>query len=97
VREVLEESGFSTRAVKLIGLYDRDRHAYRPHLWHIWKAVFLCELIDEEQKALGTETTAARYFAKDELPSLQLSRASEWHLERCFAHRTRPELPTDVD
>src|SRR5207237_10782859 len=44
-REVLEESGYRTRAVRLVALYDRSRHGHdrnrdgeRPHVWHTWKA-----------------------------------------------------------
>jgi ADP-ribose pyrophosphatase YjhB (NUDIX family) len=96
-REVLEESGYRTRAVKLIGLYERDRRATRPHLWHIWKAAFLCELVDSEQLPLGAETTDARFFMRDELPRLRYSRASEWQIERCFAHHDDLLLPTDFD
>jgi ADP-ribose pyrophosphatase YjhB (NUDIX family) len=96
-REVLEESGYRTRATKLIALFDRDRHAYPPHVWHIWKAMFHCELVDDEQAPLGRETVTARFFARDELPGLRYSRASEWHIERCFAHRDAPDLPTEFD
>jgi ADP-ribose pyrophosphatase YjhB (NUDIX family) len=96
-REVLEESGYRTRAVKLIGLYERDRRATRPHVWHIWKTAFLCELVDAEQLPLGAETTDARFFARDELPRLRYSRASEWQIERCFAHHDDPLLPADFD
>ena len=96
-REVLEESGYRTRASKLIGLYERDRRADRPHLWHIWKAAFLCELVDDEQLPLGAETTDARFFSKDELPRLRYSRASEWQISRCFAHHDDPALATDFD
>jgi ADP-ribose pyrophosphatase YjhB (NUDIX family) len=96
-REVLEESGYRTRAVKLIGLYERDRHAFPPHQWHIWKAVFLCELGDDEQDALDGEIVEARFFARDELPGLRYSRASEWQIDRCFAHYADPGLPTEFD
>jgi ADP-ribose pyrophosphatase YjhB (NUDIX family) len=96
-REVVEESGYRTKAVKLIGLYERDRHASRPHVWHIWKAAFLCELVEDEQLPLGAETTEARFFARDELPRLRYSRASEWQIERCFAHHNDPDLPTEFD
>jgi ADP-ribose pyrophosphatase YjhB (NUDIX family) len=96
-REVLEESGYRTRAVKLIALYERDRHAERPHLWHIWKAMFLCELVDGEQAPLGSETLGAKFFARDELPRLRYSRASEWHIDRCFAHHHEPDLSTEFD
>jgi ADP-ribose pyrophosphatase YjhB (NUDIX family) len=96
-REVLEESGYRVRATKLIGLYERDRRADRPHLWHIWKTAFLCELVDDEQVPLGSETTDARFFARHELPRLRYSRLSEWQIERCFAHHADPSLPTDFD
>lgn len=96
-REVLEESGYRTKATKLIALLDRDRHAPQPHIWHIWKAMFLCELVDGEQAALGSETVAARFFARDELPGLRYSRASEWHIDRCFAHHAELELPAEFD
>jgi ADP-ribose pyrophosphatase YjhB (NUDIX family) len=96
-REVLEESGYRARATKLIGLYERDRRTDRPHVWHIWKTAFLCELLDDEQLPLGSETTDARFFARAELPRLRYSRLSEWQIERCFAHREDPSLPTDFD
>ena len=97
VREVLEESGYRTRARKLIGLYERDRHAYPPHQWHIWKAIFLCELLDEPQERPDGEIADAGFFTRDELSGLPYSRASDWLIERCFAHRESPELQTEFD
>ena len=96
-RELLEESGYRTRPAKLIGLYERDRHAYPPHQWQIWKAVFLCELLDGAQAPPDVEIADTRFFARDELPGLRYSRASEWQIERCFAHRDDPGLPTEFD
>jgi ADP-ribose pyrophosphatase YjhB (NUDIX family) len=96
-REVLEESGYRVEAVKLIGLYERDHRADRPHLWHIWKTAFLCELVDGEQLPLGAETTDARFFSRDELPRLRYSRLSEWQIDRCFAHHDDPGLSTEFD
>jgi ADP-ribose pyrophosphatase YjhB (NUDIX family) len=97
VREVLEESGYSTRAEKLIALWDRDRHEHPPHPWHTWKAVFLCALVDERQQALGPETAGARFYPRDDLPELSLSRVTPRQLERLFQHRAHPEWPTDFD
>jgi ADP-ribose pyrophosphatase YjhB (NUDIX family) len=98
VREVLEESGYATRAVKLLALYDRDRHAYEPHAWHIWKAIFLCELLDTEQQDLDSETDEARFFALADLPeSLRFGGATRSMVERVFRQREHPEWPTDFD
>jgi ADP-ribose pyrophosphatase YjhB (NUDIX family) len=98
-REVLEESGYRTRAAKLLALYDRDRRGYPPHPWHIWKAVFLCELVDEEQARLGSETVAAGFFRRSELADLPLrfTGATLRELDRCFEQREHPEWPTQFD
>ena len=97
-REVLEESGYAARPVKLLGLYDRDRGGFPPHLWHIWKAFFLCELASEEQRALGYETLDAAFFARGELPEpLRFADATRGEIERSFEQREHPEWPTDFD
>jgi len=46
-REVLEEAGFHVRAVKLAAIFDRNRHGHTPHVFHIWKLFFLCEITAE--------------------------------------------------
>jgi ADP-ribose pyrophosphatase YjhB (NUDIX family) len=96
-REIREESGYDTRAVKLLALYDRDRHAFRPHLWHIWKAVFLCELRGDEQGELGSETDDARFFPRSGLPEQLHAPATRALIDRIFEHRANPEWPTDFD
>jgi len=97
-REVLEESGYATRAVKLIALLDRDRQGYPPHAWHIWKAIFLCELLDEPRRELGSETDDARFFARGSLPErLRVNVSTRRLIERCFEHREHAEWPADFD
>lgn len=97
-REVLEESGYETRAVKLLALFDRDRHAYEPHAWHIWKAIFLCEIVDRRQRELRSETDDAHFFARAALPEvLRSGDATRAMVERAFEHREHPEWPADFD
>jgi ADP-ribose pyrophosphatase YjhB (NUDIX family) len=103
-REVLEESGYRTRAVRLLALYDRSRHGHdrsrvgeRPHFWHTWKAFFLCELAGDERARLGGETGAAEFFPRDELPELSLARVTPEQIERLFELREHPEWPADFD
>ena len=98
VREVLEESGYETRAVKLLALLDRDRHHYEPHAWHIWKAIVLCELAGGEQQPLRSETDEAGFFARDAVPGrLRSGDATRALVERTFEHREHPEWPADPD
>jgi ADP-ribose pyrophosphatase YjhB (NUDIX family) len=96
-REVQEESGYRTRAVKLLALYDRDQHGHPPHPWHAWKAVLLCERLGEEQRPLGPETLAVDFFPRDRLPELSLSRVTPRQIARFFEHREHPEWPADFD
>jgi len=98
VREVREESGYETRAVKLLALYDRNRHPHPPNPWHIWKACFLCELLDDTQYELDDEIAEARFFARHQLPELDLARITpDSYIDRFYAHREYPEWPTDFD
>ena len=97
-REVLEESGYAARPVKLLGLYDRDRRGFPPHLWHIWKAFFLCALEGEERVGLGYETLDSGFFARDVLPEpLRFGDATRAEIERCFEHLEHPVWPTAFD
>jgi ADP-ribose pyrophosphatase YjhB (NUDIX family) len=100
VREVREESGYDTRAVKLLALYDRDRHSHAPSAipWHTWKASFLCELVDDIQHQLDDEIAEARFFSRNELPELDLARITpDTYIARFYEHRENPEWPTDFD
>ncbi len=45
VREIAEESGYLTHAVKLLALYDRNKHGHPPYPFHAYKLFFLCELL----------------------------------------------------
>ena len=97
-REVREESGYKVRPVRLLGLYDRDRRRFPPHLWHIWKVFFLCELEGGDPAPLGYETLEARFFGPDELPApLRFGDATQAEIERCFAQHEHPEWPAEFD
>ena len=97
-RELLEESGYTTRAVKLLALQDRVRQGYPPHAWHVWKAIFLCELVDGDQRELGFETEEAGFFARTALPEcLRVGACTRRLIESCFEHNKHPEWPTDFD
>ncbi|MBD2463137.1 NUDIX hydrolase [Oscillatoria sp. FACHB-1407] len=97
-REVYEESGYQTRAVKLLALYDRDhpRHNHPPFEHHIYKLFFLCELLGGSPID-NVETEEATFFAEDEIPDLSLSRVMPAQISRLFAHYRHPDWQTDFD
>jgi ADP-ribose pyrophosphatase YjhB (NUDIX family) len=96
VREVYEESGYRVRAVRLISAYDRDRQGHIPLLYHVYKLVFLCEILDEPP-ASPVEATEVGFFGEEDLPDLSLSRITPAQIRRFFEHHREPGLPADFD
>jgi len=96
VREVREESGYETRAVKLLALYDRNLHGHPPIAFHAYKLFFRCELTGGAP-AQSAETTGVGWFAEDRLPPLSLSRVTAAQIHRFFEHYRHPDWPTDFD
>jgi ADP-ribose pyrophosphatase YjhB (NUDIX family) len=95
-REVQEESGFTVKATKLVALLDRNRHPHPPFGYHLWKVFFLCELQGGAARS-SIETSAANFFAADDLPPLSLGRISVGQLQLMFEHRRNPQLPASFD
>jgi ADP-ribose pyrophosphatase YjhB (NUDIX family) len=95
-REIQEESGFRARAVKLAALVDRSRHPHPPHVHHIYKLMFLCELLGGEA-ACSHETDAAAFYPVTALPELSLGRILPQQIARLYQHHLQPSLPTDFD
>lgn len=95
-REILEESGYRARAVKLAALVDKNRHPHPPGVHHIYKLFFLCELTGGSP-ASSYETDAVEFFAVNALPELSTGRVLASQIERLYQHRLDPALPTDFD
>jgi len=95
-RETLEESGYRVRPVRLLAAYDRDRHDHPPTPYHVYKLVFLCEVLDEVPLT-EVDTVGARFFGEQELPELSVSRVTEAQISRFFEQYRDPDCPTDFD
>jgi ADP-ribose pyrophosphatase YjhB (NUDIX family) len=96
VREVVEESGFEARAVKLAAVYDYRKRNRPHHLDSIYKLFFICELTGGSARP-SIETSEVAFFARHELPNLSVGRTTAAQIERMFAHAEEPGLPTDFD
>ena len=96
VREVREESGYETRAVKLLAVWDRRKHGHPPSRHHAYKLFFRCELIGGAPTT-SIETTGAAFFAEDDLPELSTGRVTYSQISRLFEHLRHPDWPTDFD
>jgi ADP-ribose pyrophosphatase YjhB (NUDIX family) len=97
-REVFEESGYQTKAVKLVALYDRnlDRHGHPPLRHHIYKLFFQCDLIAGTPTA-SFETDEVAFFAEHNIPNLSLTRVVPAQIQRLFEHYRHPNWATDFD
>lgn len=96
VREVYEESGYHTRAVKLLAVYDRDRQGHPPLLYYVYKLFFQCELVSGSP-SLSIETDEVEFFSEDEIPQLSLTRIMPAQITRIFEHYRHPDWATDFD
>ncbi len=97
LKEVREESGYEARIVKLAAAWDRSRQGHHASLWSCLKMFFICELAGGESRT-SHETTEVAWFARDAIPAdLSLGRVLPGQIERMFAHRADPGLPTEFD
>jgi ADP-ribose pyrophosphatase YjhB (NUDIX family) len=97
-REILEETGYHSSAVKLIACWDRELQGHLPPLpVHVYKLFFLCRRNGTAQPPAALETLDVGWFPLDGLPPLSLSRVHPRQLGRALAHHRDPSLPTEFD
>ena len=95
-KEVWEESGFYVKAVKLLAVYDPNKHDMALHPNHIYRLFFHCEIVSGEATS-GLETEAVGFFHENSLPDLCPYRVTAVQINRMFDHYRHPEWPTDFD
>lgn len=97
VREIREESGFETRATKLLAVWDRSKHPHVPAFpFHVYKFFLRCEIIGGAATH-SSETDGIDFFAGDKLPELSITRVTAAQIHRMFEHLRNPNLATDFD
>jgi len=95
-REACEEAGFHVKARRVIGVYDANRVGPL-ELFHAFKLVFLCDLIDGEART-SSETSEVAFFGPDEIPAhLSINRTHVRHIQDAFLFYQCPDLPTVFD
>ena len=97
IREVFEESGFETRVIKLLAVYDREKQKHTPRFpYSVYKLFFQLEIIGGKP-SINHEVSAIEFFGETEIPELSESRVKKSQLLRFFEHNREPNLPTDFD
>ena len=99
VRETAEEACVAVRTRRLVGVYDnRLRPDAPPHLFHIYKLVFVGELTDAgAEPSAGSETDAASFHPAQALPELSLGRTLAIHVEHALRMARETETRTHFD
>lgn len=97
VKEVLEETGFTVSAQKLIAVQDWRKHNVTNYAYGVVKAFVLCKY-ERGEFSENIETTEVGLFYKDELPhNLAVEKCTMDQIMMCFESYENPELPTRFD
>lgn len=81
-REVVEETGLEVRAIRLLGLWDRNLHGHPPRPFHAYKLFFLCEEFGGELRTCE-DTLEIGFFDPADLPPLSRDRVVPVEIETC--------------
>ncbi|MCR8644437.1 NUDIX hydrolase [Paenibacillus sp. N1-5-1-14] len=85
VKEIREESGYLTEAVRLLGVYDTKFHDHPPSAFHVYKFFILCKIVGGAA-ITGVETLEVAFFNEDELPALSTERNTEKQVREMFTY-----------
>ncbi|MDT0606539.1 NUDIX hydrolase [Croceitalea rosinachiae] len=83
LKEIKEETGIDAEVVRLIAIYDKQRHKHPAEPYYIYKLMFFCRAISGELQP-GFDMKGAGYFALDTLPELSEERILESQLKHLF-------------
>ena len=97
-KEVVEESGFIVRVVKLVAAWDRAKQGHEPPgPFSTLKLFFLCEITGGAPRT-SLETSEVGFFAADEIPpDLSTGRVLPRQIHVMFSHHADPGLPTEFE
>ncbi|MEM5326013.1 NUDIX hydrolase [Paraburkholderia sp. JHI2823] len=93
-KEAREESGYTVNIVRLLAVWDMLKHGHPPSVFHIWKLVFLGEIV-QAGEICGAETDAVQFFDVDDLPALSQGRILPEQIRRLHALRNSGDVEFD--
>lgn len=97
VREVVEESGYHVRPVKLAAAWDKAAQGLTIGPFSITTLFFVCELLGGDATT-SLETSGSGWFHEHEIPAdLSARRVNRRQIGRMFAHWRNRSLPAEFD
>ena len=96
-KEVLEESGFSVRAERLIAVQDWRKHNVINYAFGVVKIFVLCSYQGGEFQE-NDETSETAFFSRECLPeNLAVEKTTKEQILMCFTANDQPDMPTIFD
>ncbi|MGD1946048.1 MAG: NUDIX hydrolase N-terminal domain-containing protein [Croceivirga sp.] len=83
VKEIKEETGLDAEIVRLVAIYDKQRHPHPPEPYYIYKLMFHCRVTGGKLQA-GFDMKDADWFTLDNLPPLSEERILETQLHHLY-------------
>ena len=96
-KEVEEEAGITVSVRDLYAVRHKAKGPYEPDARDFYKLFFLCDRENAAAPAAGSETSAAAFFPRFELPELSLARVTPHDIEAAFAFHEGTELSVLFD
>jgi ADP-ribose pyrophosphatase YjhB (NUDIX family) len=97
VREVQEETGYVSRALSVLAVFDREKQGHLPPFpYHVYKLFFHCEIIGGAPQA-NLESSELGYFDVQHLPELSAGRTTAEQLHRFMRKIESGERSADFD
>ncbi|MBN1949579.1 MAG: NUDIX hydrolase [Bacteroidales bacterium] len=88
-KEVFEEAGIRVKPLRLLAVFDKEKHAHPPDIYHIYKLFILCEDSGEIPKP-GMETTDVAWIDRQDIPKLSEPRITTEQIGIMFEYLDDP-------
>jgi ADP-ribose pyrophosphatase YjhB (NUDIX family) len=89
-REIAEEAGIKVVPSRLLGVFDRSKHAHPPSPYHVYKVFVECSITGEIEPR-GLETDGVGFFGMEDLPELSVNRILREQIESMFEFMEDPD------
>ncbi len=83
LKEIKEETGIDAEVVRLLAVYDKQRHKHPAEPYYLYKIMFFCRATGGELQP-GFDMKGAAYFPLDALPELSKERILESQLHHLY-------------
>ncbi|WP_350286510.1 NUDIX hydrolase [uncultured Croceitalea sp.] len=83
IKEIKEETGIDAEVVRLLAVYDKQRHKHPAEPYYIYKLMFFCRATGGELRP-GFDMKGAAYYPIKDLPELSEERILESQIQHLF-------------